>query len=48
MCRLFGLTASPERVHASFWLLEAPDSLLEQVVDAVPVPEVTLTRTEVA
>jgi MoxR-like ATPase len=25
-----------------------PDSLLEQVVDAVPVPEVTLTRTEVA
>ena len=30
MCRLFGLTASPNRVHASFWLLEAADSLLEQ------------------
>ena len=30
MCRLFGLTASPSRVHASFWLLEAADSLLEQ------------------
>ena len=30
MCRLFGLIASPNRVHASFWLLEAPDSLLEQ------------------
>jgi predicted glutamine amidotransferase len=27
MCRLFGLSASPRRVHASFWLLEAPDSL---------------------
>ena len=30
MCRLFGLTASPQRVHASFWLLEAAGSLLEQ------------------
>jgi predicted glutamine amidotransferase len=30
MCRLFGLSASPQRVRASFWLLEAPDSLLEQ------------------
>lgn len=30
MCRLFGLIGSPQRVHASFWLLEAPDSLLEQ------------------
>jgi predicted glutamine amidotransferase len=30
VCRLFGLTASPQRVRASFWLLEAPDSLLEQ------------------
>ena len=30
MCRLFGLIASPNRVHASFWLLEAPDSLIEQ------------------
>jgi glutamine amidotransferase len=30
MCRLFGLITSPNRVHASFWLLEAPDSLIEQ------------------
>ena len=30
MSRLFGLIASPQRVRASFWLLEAPDSLLEQ------------------
>jgi predicted glutamine amidotransferase len=30
MCRLFGLIASPNRVHASFWLLEAADSLIEQ------------------
>ncbi len=30
MCRLFGLSASPERVSAEFWLIEAPDSLLEQ------------------
>lgn len=30
MCRLFGLSASPRRVHASFWLLEAPDSLALQ------------------
>jgi len=30
VCRLFGLTASPQRVHASFWLLEAAGSLLEQ------------------
>ncbi|RVW02550.1 class II glutamine amidotransferase [Rhodococcus spongiicola] len=30
MCRLFGLSASPHRVHASFWLLDAPDSLVEQ------------------
>ncbi len=30
MCRLFGLSASPQRVHASFWLLEAPDSLVVQ------------------
>jgi predicted glutamine amidotransferase len=30
VCRLFGLSAHPQRVHASFWLLEAPDSLLEQ------------------
>ncbi|MCE6997347.1 class II glutamine amidotransferase [Saccharothrix sp. S26] len=30
MCRLFGLTAAPRRVRATFWLLEAPDSLSEQ------------------
>ena len=30
MCRLFGLSASPHRVHASFWLLDAPDSLVSQ------------------
>jgi glutamine amidotransferase len=30
MCRLFGLAAGPERVTATFWLLEAPDSLAEQ------------------
>lgn len=30
MCRLFGMTASPERVRATFWLLEAPDSLALQ------------------
>ncbi len=30
MCRLFGLTAGRTRVRATFWLLEAPDSLAEQ------------------
>jgi glutamine amidotransferase len=30
MCRLFGLTAGARRVSATFWLLEAPDSLAEQ------------------
>lgn len=30
MCRLFGLSASPHRVRASFWLLEAPDALVRQ------------------
>jgi predicted glutamine amidotransferase len=30
MCRLFGLAAGPQRVTATFWLLEAPDSLAEQ------------------
>lgn len=30
MCRLFGLSAAPQRVHATFWLLEAPDSLAVQ------------------
>jgi glutamine amidotransferase len=30
MCRLFGLSAAPHRVHATFWLLEASDSLARQ------------------
>lgn len=30
MCRLFGLTAAPHRVHATFWLLDASDSLARQ------------------
>lgn len=30
MCRLFGLSASPERVSATFWLLDASDSLAVQ------------------
>ncbi|MGF1472084.1 MAG: class II glutamine amidotransferase [Rubrobacteraceae bacterium] len=30
MCRLFGLSGGSERVHATFWLLEAPDSLARQ------------------
>jgi predicted glutamine amidotransferase len=30
MCRLFGLHAGGHRVHATFWLLGAPDSLSEQ------------------
>jgi glutamine amidotransferase len=30
MCRLFGLHAGREAVDATFWLLEAPTSLLEQ------------------
>jgi predicted glutamine amidotransferase len=30
MCRLFGMTAAPERIRATFWLLEAEDSLAEQ------------------
>ena len=30
MCRLFGLSGAPERIRATFWLLEAPDSLVEQ------------------
>jgi len=32
MCRLFGLNASPNRIRASFWLLEAPDSLVHQSI----------------
>ncbi|MER6630751.1 class II glutamine amidotransferase [Streptomyces sp. NPDC000987] len=27
MCRLFGLSSAPRRTHATFWLLDAPDSL---------------------
>jgi predicted glutamine amidotransferase len=30
MCRLFGLSSAPHRVHATFWLVQAPDSLEEQ------------------
>jgi predicted glutamine amidotransferase len=30
MCRLFGLAAGSKPVKATFWLLEAPDSLAEQ------------------
>jgi glutamine amidotransferase len=30
MCRLFGLSAGSERVHATFWLLDAEDSLQAQ------------------
>jgi glutamine amidotransferase len=30
VCRLFGLSAAPRRVTATFWLLEAPDSLAVQ------------------
>ena len=30
MCRLFGLTAGTARVRATFWLLDAPDSLAVQ------------------
>ncbi|WNV84849.1 class II glutamine amidotransferase [Umezawaea sp. Da 62-37] len=30
MCRLFGLSASPRRITATFWLLDAPDSLANQ------------------
>jgi glutamine amidotransferase len=30
MCRLFGLSAAPRRVTATFWLLDAPDSLATQ------------------
>jgi predicted glutamine amidotransferase len=27
MCRLFGLNSGPVRVHATFWLVDAPDSV---------------------
>jgi glutamine amidotransferase len=30
MCRLFGMSGGPRRVTATFWLLEAPDSLARQ------------------
>ncbi|MFI1168842.1 class II glutamine amidotransferase [Streptomyces sp. NPDC020801] len=30
MCRLFGLISSPRRTRATFWLLDAPDSLSDQ------------------
>ncbi|WP_436762826.1 class II glutamine amidotransferase [Streptosporangium sp. V21-05] len=30
MCRLFGMSSAPRRACATFWLLEAPDSLSEQ------------------
>jgi glutamine amidotransferase len=30
MCRLFGMSGGHERVTATFWLLEAPDSLAQQ------------------
>src|SRR5579884_3043756 len=30
MCRLFGLSSAPRRTTATFWLLDAPDSLSEQ------------------
>ena len=30
MCRLFGLSAGPEQVLATFWLLDASDSLAQQ------------------
>jgi predicted glutamine amidotransferase len=30
VCRLFGLSAAPDRVNATFWLVDAPDSLARQ------------------
>ena len=30
MCRLFGMSGGPRRVAATFWLIEAPDSLAAQ------------------
>src|SRR5947207_1620512 len=30
MCRLFGMSGGPERVAATFWLIDAPDSLAQQ------------------
>jgi len=30
MCRLFGLSGGRQRMLATFWLLDAPDSLAQQ------------------
>jgi predicted glutamine amidotransferase len=30
MCRLFGMSSAPGRIRATFWLLDAPDSLSDQ------------------
>lgn len=30
MCRLFGMSSAPERTLATFWLIDAPDSLADQ------------------
>ena len=30
MCRLFGMSAGSEPARATFWLLDAPDSLVQQ------------------
>ncbi|MEV7013004.1 class II glutamine amidotransferase [Streptosporangium sp. NPDC051022] len=30
MCRLFGMSSAPRRIRATFWLLDAPDSLSAQ------------------
>ncbi|MFJ8588705.1 class II glutamine amidotransferase [Streptomyces sp. NPDC093595] len=30
MCRLFGMSSAPHRTRATFWLLDAPDSLRDQ------------------
>ncbi len=30
MCRLFGMTAGTHEVHATYWLVDAPDSILEE------------------
>jgi glutamine amidotransferase len=30
MCRLFGMNAGPNEVHVTYWLLDAPDSILAE------------------
>ena len=30
MCRLFGFNSGKDAIHAAYWLLEAPDSMLDQ------------------